>query len=176
MKLPSVDMSDSVAWHYEKSSLFSIKSAYRLALMTDHDLGSSGSSTVPDGGRMIWKKLWNLSIPPKIKVFLWRTTNNGLATNANRNYRHMTPTSCCSICGHKNENCLHALVQCPHAVVLHNAMHNKWGTPRPREFCGLGPDWIMYLLNHKNEKDMLKIAFVLWRVWSVRNSVTQTGE
>jgi predicted secreted protein len=53
MKLPSVDMSDSVAWHYEKSSLFSIKSAYRSALMTDHDLGSSGSSTVPDGGRMI---------------------------------------------------------------------------------------------------------------------------
>jgi hypothetical protein len=94
MKLPSVDMSDSVAWHYEKFGLFSVKSAYRLALMIDHDLGSSGSSTAPDGGRMVWKNLWNLSIPPKIKVFLWRVTNNELATNATRNYRHMTPTSC----------------------------------------------------------------------------------
>jgi hypothetical protein len=34
MKLPSVDMSDCVDWHYEKSGLFSVKSAYRLALMT----------------------------------------------------------------------------------------------------------------------------------------------
>jgi hypothetical protein len=67
-------------------------------------------------------------------------------------------------------------VQCPHAAVLHNAMHNKWGTPRPREFYGLGPDWIMYLLNHKNEKGMSKIAFVLWRAWSVLNSVTEAGE
>jgi hypothetical protein len=89
MKLPSVDMPDIIAWHYEKSGLFFVKSLYRLALMTDHDLGSSGSSTTPDGSRMDWKILWNLSIPPKIKVFFWRAANNGLATNANMNYRHI---------------------------------------------------------------------------------------
>jgi hypothetical protein len=41
---------DMIAWHYERAGIFSVRSAYKLALQTEME-GSwqDGSSRVPDG-------------------------------------------------------------------------------------------------------------------------------
>ena len=36
----------------------------------DLEHGMQGSSSRPDGARMIWKKFWALPIPQKVKIFV----------------------------------------------------------------------------------------------------------
>lgn len=57
-----------------------VRSAYRLALLLDHDLGAMGSSSSPMGERPIWNKLWKLKVPPKVHVFGWKAIRNRLPT------------------------------------------------------------------------------------------------
>jgi hypothetical protein len=55
------------AWEPEKHRVYSVRSAYRLLDMVRvketnvQDASTSGSS--------VWKKVWKLKVPPKIKVF-----------------------------------------------------------------------------------------------------------
>jgi hypothetical protein len=88
---------DWVAWQYESSGIFSVRSGYRLALIRDHDLDAMGSSTNANGERAVWKKLWKLPVLPKVRNFLWKLIKNGLPTNANRRYRHITEDATCEM-------------------------------------------------------------------------------
>jgi len=83
IKIPAGDTEDLIAWHYEKSGVFSVRSAYRLALACDQDLGAVGSSLARNGELPIWKKLWKVPVPPKVRIFAWKLINDGMPTNAN---------------------------------------------------------------------------------------------
>ena len=70
IKIPWRPSEDFVAWHHEKSGCFTVRSAYKLGVSLkdiDSDLGSSSSR--PDGSRPVWKKLWSLPIPHKVRIF-----------------------------------------------------------------------------------------------------------
>ena len=63
----------------------------------------------------VWRKLWNLSVPNKVKNFLWRATMNVLPTCDNLIRRRVEVMPICSFCNHQNETVLHALVDCAFA-------------------------------------------------------------
>jgi len=66
INIPWRDSEDFVAWHFEKSSCFSVRSAYKLGMDLRDDVGGAGSSSSnPDGTRPVWKKFWALPVPPK---------------------------------------------------------------------------------------------------------------
>lgn len=54
---------DFVAWHYEKSGCFPVRSAYRLGVdLRDQSTATSSSRNV-SGERPVWKKFWSLPLP-----------------------------------------------------------------------------------------------------------------
>jgi hypothetical protein len=60
---------DFVSWYPEKLGIFTVKSAYRLALhkqMMQQDRGASSSR--PDGLRPFWRLIWKCPVPPKIRL------------------------------------------------------------------------------------------------------------
>ena len=64
------------AWHYEKSGVFTVRSAYRmLASMcerrSDWIEHNPGRSDV-EADQREWADLWSIKVPSKIRVFLWR--------------------------------------------------------------------------------------------------------
>ena len=60
-----------------------------------------------------WRKLWNLSIPPKVKMIIWRACLDWIPTYHNLR-RHGVPVSHgCPSCGGDMETSLHALWCCP---------------------------------------------------------------
>uniref|UniRef100_A0A453AS58 Reverse transcriptase zinc-binding domain-containing protein n=1 Tax=Aegilops tauschii subsp. strangulata TaxID=200361 RepID=A0A453AS58_AEGTS len=55
---------DFVSWFPEKSGLFTVRSAYKLATC-DHNVAfaNGSSSTNPDGNRIVWNRIWEANVP-----------------------------------------------------------------------------------------------------------------
>jgi hypothetical protein len=61
---------DFVAWYYEKSRIFTVKSAYKLAIRAKQmNEGQSRSSSGSTEGRPIYKGIWSADVPPKVRIF-----------------------------------------------------------------------------------------------------------
>jgi hypothetical protein len=68
IRIPTRPTDDFIAWHFEKSGILSVRSAYKLALrdfIQQQRVASTSSSM--DGGRRAWKHLWSTPVPQKIK-------------------------------------------------------------------------------------------------------------
>ncbi|KAL8496802.1 hypothetical protein ACS0TY_020469 [Phlomoides rotata] len=63
---------NKVIWHFSNNGSYTVKSAYKAA----------STLVINDGieGKVEWKKLWNLKIPPKLKSWYWRVCRNFLPT------------------------------------------------------------------------------------------------
>ncbi|KAL5548684.1 hypothetical protein UlMin_003915 [Ulmus minor] len=62
----SLNLADSYCWHFDNKGLYSVKTAYKLALHTDSVYEPTPSS--PQASNL-WNYLWQASIPPKVKIF-----------------------------------------------------------------------------------------------------------
>jgi len=84
---------DFWAWSPEKSGIYSVRSAYKLLYGKKVDRNQDqvpGSSS--DG---LWKKLWKIKVPPKVRVFWWRVSNDFLAARQVLFKRHIEPVPFC---------------------------------------------------------------------------------
>lgn len=94
-------------WKAEKSGNFTVKSAYRLleaSAQPDQAESSHASSIIT-----LWKQLWKMRVPPKIKNFAWRAYRDTLPTRCNLIKRKVHVTSICCFC-QIEEDVAHALI------------------------------------------------------------------
>jgi hypothetical protein len=66
IKIPKDNIEDMIAWHPKKNGIFTVKSAYRLALSLKHRNNEFVScSNAPNGDRSIWNLIWKVGRPTK---------------------------------------------------------------------------------------------------------------
>ena len=73
--------SDSQIWAKSPNGIFTVKSAYRIASKYLVDIkGREESPGCSNNSKMtaIWKVIWNLQCPNKVKHFMWRAYRNVL--------------------------------------------------------------------------------------------------
>jgi hypothetical protein len=105
------DNEDFLAWHYEKSGLFIIRSAYKLALQEEqYETRQASSSAQVDGSRSLYNVVWKPNVPPEVRIFAWKLARESLATNSNRKRHHITKDATCQVCGREVESEWHAVV------------------------------------------------------------------
>lgn len=63
-----------------------------------------------------WQLLWELPLPPKLEVFLWRCLQGILPTQSNLNLRNWSPSLYCPCCCYVEESIDHVILQCPCAI------------------------------------------------------------
>jgi len=122
IKLPSRSTEDVLAWHAEKTGLFTVRSAYNLALKLKHGETMQSSSSSPEGERKLWSNIWGVDIPPKVKIFAWKLSKNILPTKHNKLKRKQEVEDIYDICGMEQETCFHAVVSCCRASDLRQVM------------------------------------------------------
>lgn len=59
----------------------------------------------------MWKGLWAIDAPPKLKHFLWKDIFNYLAAKVNLFKRRVVGDRCCDLCG-EEESVEHLLLAC----------------------------------------------------------------
>jgi hypothetical protein len=104
---------DFVAWHFSKSYIFTVKSAYHLEW--EHQFGATtrrcdgqGSSEV----NPIWETLWNLQILSEVKIFMWRALHGIVPGKSILVDRHIKVQPQCPVCQKGPEDMKHLLFSC----------------------------------------------------------------
>lgn len=116
---------DLTIWHYDDSSVYTVKSGYRLI---SESLSLAPSSSLSS---TLWKALWGMSVPQKIKVFMWRVVNNTLLTfTAFARRRAPCSTSVLCVVLIKPLTCFHPLSSHSENVERYHP-----GGPSPYSFC-----------------------------------------
>lgn len=162
---------DVIAWAPERSGIFSVRSAYRLALEVFHRPSSVAASRAPDRRRAIWALIWRCPAPPKVRIFAWRLTSNSLATWANKHARTLEPSDLCPIYAMEREETFHIFCRCPRAVSLWQAMAGHWNLPDIKRVWHKGEECLFDLMQDLGDYDRMRILMVLWRSWHVWNEI-----
>lgn len=93
---------DMWAWSEEKNGMYSVRSAYQLLSLTNRvfeHLSKKNSWPSFDEANPLWKKLWKMSVPPKVRDFWWRVAHDFVPVRANMHKRHVENHATCLDCG-----------------------------------------------------------------------------
>ena len=77
---------DKLIWLGTKRGEFTVRSAYYVALSLV-ETNNEGESSAGDPRSLLWKKVWHLNLPKKIRIFAWRACMNALPTMQNLRVR-----------------------------------------------------------------------------------------
>jgi hypothetical protein len=155
--------------HYEKSGIFSVRSAYKHALNEKLSNDESNNISNTNGYRMIWKNIWDANVPPKVRVFMWKSATETLSVQENRRKRLPNQIPTCNICGMGVENGYHMVMNCTPARALRYELRKLWDLPPDNALRYTGKDWVLILLQSLNEDMREKVMFMWWRTWHHRN-------
>jgi hypothetical protein len=167
---PSRTMEEDVmAWAYERSGGYSVRSAYRQLKgeqsesLREKEGGAASSVT----GKW-WRVLWKLKVPPKVRIFWWRVIRNFLPSNAELKRRDVSHESHYAACGHQSEDLFHVIVECPWAKRLWLEVKKLTGKKLP----ALHPlTWATDLLQGSvcSLDDVALFICSGWSLWTSRN-------
>ena len=115
------DGEDNVAlvWPLTPDGEYSIRTAYRLQENGVAQENPSSSST--DAAATVWKGVWKIHAPSKIRHFVWRAFRDSLPTKPNLRIRNIMVDEACSLCEDGKETILHSLWYREHAQTVWKA-------------------------------------------------------
>ncbi|KAJ8447618.1 hypothetical protein Cgig2_031672 [Carnegiea gigantea] len=93
---------DKLVWHYTSDGSFTVRSAYHM--INASKCAALGSSSRPS--REVWRTIWSLRIPPRIKLFGWCLCKGIIPSGYNISKRDLEETDA------------HSLLECPLAVLI----------------------------------------------------------
>lgn len=163
---------DYLIWHPNSNGIYSVKSGYHIALAKHNAKIPPKASSSFEPPKSLWKFIWNLKVPPKLKHFWWKACCNLLATKENLHRRKCSPSPMCSICCKEAESVEHLIFRCSwtKAVWFGSNLSYKVDTLAIPSVM----KWTISVMEHFNSAlychDILsRCIFLAWHVWKARN-------
>ena len=69
---------DTLVWPLTNDGDYSVQSAYCMLVFAESILQPSSSVSGSNG--LVWKKIWKMRVPNKIRHFIWRAARDALPT------------------------------------------------------------------------------------------------
>lgn len=131
------------------------------------------SSTSDDTGRL-WRCIWNLSVPLKLRHFLWRACTGSLATKQILYNRYCVFSPVCDRCSCDPETILHAICDCPENAAIWSpfslaAVHS--GAPRSSVM-----EFLLWVKAHSSPYEFRSCCTSLWAGWFMRYKTLFTSK
>ncbi|KAE8712592.1 hypothetical protein F3Y22_tig00110243pilonHSYRG00050 [Hibiscus syriacus] len=117
------DKPDVLVWRWNPELNFTTKSAYTFLMEGNWNEKSS-----------IWKAIWSITAPQRVRMFAWLTYKENIMTNYERERRILTNNHSCPTCGAATETVIYVLRDCPPSrhlwmrIVPQSACSNFFGT------------------------------------------------
>ncbi|KAH1106793.1 hypothetical protein J1N35_010561 [Gossypium stocksii] len=100
------EMQDMLVWKHEATGEYSVRNGYR-ALITNQLQIRDYNGTNVDNYKIFFHLLWELPIPAKIKIHMWRLFNNFLPHLTNLAQRRLMIDVTCPLCKEAPEDSAH---------------------------------------------------------------------
>ena len=101
---------DKLIWPFTSSGIFTVKSSYNFLAKENLDNLTFGNPMHDSG---IWKLVWGLNVPNKVKNFIWRSCRDDVPVKKNLKKQQILPNDICDHCKQSPGSILHALWECP---------------------------------------------------------------
>ena len=101
---------DQIIWVGNRKGEFSVKSAYYIAIRVI-DTMEEGECSSSDSRNPLWRKLWHLNIPLKVRIFAWKMCMNALSTFVNLQRKGVNIYDFCPACGMEPESIVHVFIK-----------------------------------------------------------------
>lgn len=100
---------DTRCWKWKRKGNYTVKTGYQVEMRTC----SSQPNCSTNHMQCWWNKFWNLNVPPKVKIFIWRAAHDYIPTELNLPRHHVPVLGTCSLCNYYLANTCHSLFFCP---------------------------------------------------------------
>ncbi|KAA3475598.1 reverse transcriptase [Gossypium australe] len=141
----------------------SVRSAYKIlqnAKMDPSDL------LLQMDLQKIYKKLWNLKLPSKLLITVWRASWNYLPTLVNFRTKRIAASSICPRCGSGEEDIGHVFRFCPATKEIWQLLElGRINNPNIQSFW----DWITWVVDRSSHKPTRLFCSTIWLLWVARN-------
>ncbi|KAL0430743.1 UNVERIFIED_CONTAM: hypothetical protein Sradi_0700300 [Sesamum radiatum] len=165
----------TVIWKPSNKGLFSVRSAYDVAVELDARGSASSSQPFPflaEGCENFWQQMWALVVPPRVRVQAWRFCYEAIPTMDNIAKCHPGVETHCVLCG-AVETIKHVLWECHFARMV-------WALSNiPRGQLDVWTEgttaWISDIIHKLDRKDGSCFATICWALWMNRNKKRMKG-
>ncbi|KAK7859026.1 putative ribonuclease h protein [Quercus suber] len=156
---------DVLIWPLMADGDYSVRSAYHF-LITAEDYLVPSSSSLPND-HAVWKKIWKMKVPNKIRHFIWRAAKDSLPTKVNLKARHVPVDDVCEGCGDYSESTMHSLWLCDQARAV-------WMSGPEFQFlirkgCRTFIELLKHLFKEGSGLQVVVFATTCWCLWERRN-------
>nr|GMD68522.1 rho GTPase-activating protein REN1-like isoform X1 [Ipomoea batatas] len=151
--LPITDHEDKIIWSSDDKGAYSVRSCYKACV-----------GYFPTSNHPKWTKIWNLLIPPKVKIFSWQACTNSLPTAANLRARRVDVNDTCPLCAKAVESISHLFIFCDLAKSCWGKLRNVLLAPHTHFV-----EWLEYNMDNLNPQDLsllLTDAAAYLEAWS----------
>ena len=160
---------DQLFWPHNPDGLYSVRSGYRWLM--EEELKEEPSTSDLTTTRSIWKGVWGLRVPNRVKMMLWRAGLDMLPFKANLKKRKISSDDLCPGCKLKSETTLHTLWSCP-------ALASVWTTKfdwllKKTSSCLSMLEIIQCYQDHCGNLNLF--AMIISQLWTRRNKL-RVGE
>ncbi|XP_017617862.1 uncharacterized protein LOC108462426 [Gossypium arboreum] len=158
---------DKMVWSVDNSGIYTVRSGYRcLVELYINDITNTNYTG-------IYKEIWGLNLPPKIRIAIWRFTYEYIPTAVNLYNRRISSSPICPSCGEVPENFMHTLLMCGLAKTVWQSIGVDWSNFNENmDFY----TWLNLVFQNRRH-DFGKIAATTaWALWQARNKRTMEGK
>ncbi|CAL1382969.1 unnamed protein product [Linum trigynum] len=152
---------DRSFWSLTTNGHFSVQSAYKAILQQQEQQPSQ-----------IWKRIWKLQVPERVRVFVWMAAHGKITTNSVRKHRHLAQDDSCPDCPGAPETVLHCLRDCHRVKVVWNRTVEQ---QNQAEFYNMSHEaWFKENLKDDSTGSWTGnwnsfFSLMIWYIWKCRN-------
>ena len=107
---------DTLVWKFERIGNYFVASGYNIAFKFFHP--PTDAYPIHLANKELWKSVWTLRSPPKIKLLIWILLHDGVSMRQKLISRSFDIDDSCPWCLEVLEFIFHYIVSCPHTKVV----------------------------------------------------------
>ena len=157
-RVPQHEVEDRIVWSSSKDGIYTAKAGYKYW----HDRNIDSSAVPQSNG---WHKVWQLALPHKFKIFIWRFCRNNLPVRWRLRGKGILVPITCPMCNIDVEHLCHVFFECSFAISCWQSVNLLIDTSEMHE----ANVWLLEKLETAPQSEILKVCTVLYGIWYWRN-------
>ena len=172
LKIPlsPTKVEDKLIWPHVPNGVYTVKSGYRFLVKDKPDplLYHPSQGENPS----IWSRIWRLSVPKKVKNFLWKACKEALPVKKNLVRRRVLEEDVCCHCKLKAEDGYHALWDCSELSAIWET-DVMWLFCKSKKFSNFF-ELARFVLEKDRQPELF--ASITWTIWFRRNQLRTSNK